>query len=85
MGWRGKWAGGEWVREWRAALKAGQPWVAAAELSRLGGQRLLADLPGSDEQKGCLIAPSVSQEESVNYGNSPVTLWPGLGFLPDSD
>ena len=34
-----------------AALKAGQPWVAAAELSRLGGRRLLPDMPGEDKQR----------------------------------
>lgn len=34
-----------------AALKAGQPWVAAAELSRLGGWRLLPDMPGEDKQR----------------------------------
>lgn len=65
-----------------AALKAGQPWVAAAELSRLGGSRLLADPPGKDEQRlyrGCSIAPSVSQEESVDHDNSPVISARSLG------
>ena len=60
-----------------AGPKAGQPWVAVAELS-LGGPRLLADLPGQDKQR-LFYSSLCIPEESVDHDNSPVISARSLG------
>lgn len=61
-----------------AALKAGQPWVPAAELSlwEVGGCCLTCQVRTN---RACSIPPSVSQEDSVDHDNSPVISARSLG------
>ena len=61
-----------------AALKAGQPWVPAAELSlwEVGGCCLTCQV---GTNRACSIPPSVSQEDSVDHDNSPVISARSLG------